>query len=111
MANTSERVLQLKKNFMEHHKNGWTIQEIADKYHVTRRHTYTLLQEIADENGVTRESLLEIPHSQHASPLFLHRDGVEKVNVEEIRKDFQNIISSANNVMKAIDTLLEEDVQ
>lgn len=111
MANTSERVLQLKKNFMEHHKNGWTIQEIADKYHVTRRHTYSILQKIADENGVTRESLLHTPHSQHSSPLFVHRDGEEKVNVEEIRKDFQNILTSAGKIVENISKVLEEDSQ
>ena len=111
MANTSERVLQLRKNFMKHHNDGWSLQEIADYYHVTRRHTYSILQKIADENGVTRESLLEIPHSQHSSPLFVHRDGEEKVNVEEIRKEFQNILTSAGKIVDSIDKVLEEDAQ
>ena len=107
-----ERTIQFKKNFMKEREKGLSIPEIADKYSISRRHAYYILQEIADENGVTRESLLFHPHKEHSTPLFTNtRNGEEKVNVEKVREDFQNILTSAQNVMNAIETLLEEDEQ
>ena len=50
MANSSERVKKLKKNFMKHHEEGWSVRQIADHYHVTTRYTYSILEEIAKEN-------------------------------------------------------------
>lgn len=104
-----EKTKKFKKQFISERENGLSIPEIADKYHISKRHAYNLLQEIADESGVTRESLLQTPHSQNSSPLFIHKGGEEKVNVEEIRKEFQSIHTSAEKIVKSIDKVLEED--
>ena len=116
MANTKrqqdEKTKLFKKHFVSERESGLSIPEIADKYHISRRHAYNLLQEIADENGVTRKSLLQQPNKQHTTPLFTNtRNNEEKINVEKVREDFQNILTAAENVMNAIETLLEEDVQ
>lgn len=110
MANVNERTKKYKQNFMKEREKGLSIPEIAKKYDISRRHAYFILQEIADENGVERSELLKQPHKQHSVPLFTNtRDGEEKVNVEKVLEDFQNIITSAQNVMKVIETILEED--
>mgnify|MGYP000293687015 FL=1 len=56
MANKSIRMEELKKNFMKHHEEGKTIKEISELYNVSTRHIYNSLQDIADENNVSRES-------------------------------------------------------
>ena len=106
-----EKTMKFIKNFIAERESGLSIPEIADKYFISKRHAYNLLQEIADANGVTRESLLHRPNAPHASPLFVHRNGEEKVNIGEIRKEFQNIITSSNNIISKIDSILEEDAQ
>ncbi|MGN1298148.1 MAG: hypothetical protein ACI4VH_07040 [Clostridia bacterium] len=107
MANTSERVQQLKKNFMKHHNEGKTIKEISEHYNVSTRHIYFILQEIADENNVSRESLLTTPHREHP------RNGSAKtskqVKPQEIREKFDTMISNAKTLIKKIDYILQEE--
>lgn len=107
MGNTSERVQQLKKNFMKHHNEGKTIKEISEHYNVSTRHIYFILQEIADENNVTRESLLTTPHHEHL------RRGSAKTSVqvkpEEVRKKFDTMISNAKTLISKIDSILQEE--
>lgn len=107
MANTSERVQQLKKNFMKHHQKGETIKEIANRYHVTPRHIYSILQDIADENNVSRESLLTAPHCDHVRKASYKNSG--QINPEEIRKKFNTMISNAKTLINKIDSILQEE--
>ena len=50
---------------MECHREGMGIQEIAEKFGTTSTTVYRYLEEIARENGMTREELLERVHSPH----------------------------------------------
>ena len=62
----SERVRKLiNGGFMECHKNGHTIQEIADTFNLSCRTVYMHLQDIALKEGVSRESLLRNKSSEH----------------------------------------------
>lgn len=107
MANTSERVQQLKKNFMKHHEKGETIREISNRYHVTTRHIYSILQEIADENNVSRESLLTTPHREH---LRKESDKISgQIKPEEVREKFDTMISNAKTLINEIDSILQEE--
>lgn len=63
MATMNERTLQMKQNYMKLHSEGHTPKEIAREFGLSLFTVYHYLGEIADENGVTRESLLEIPHN------------------------------------------------
>lgn len=107
MGNTSERVTLLKKNFMKHHDNGETIKQISNRYHVTTRHIYFILQEIADENNVTRESLLTTPHHEHLRRGSAKTSG--QVKPEEVRKKFDTMISNAKTLISKIDSILQEE--
>lgn len=60
---TSERSLQFKKNYLKLFGQGMSVADIAEKYGVGRRHAYYLIRKIADESGVSYESLLYQPHT------------------------------------------------
>ena len=59
MRKESARVIEMKKNFMNHQKDGKSISEIADIYNLSTKAVYYHLQGIADKNGVSRKELLE----------------------------------------------------
>lgn len=108
MAERSERVNKLIRNFMEWHEDGKTIEEIADLCHVSIFTVYENLQEIADNHGVSRDSLLERPHKDHEvlSPRVSKKN--EKINREELTKNFSDAISSISGIIAAIDKELEK---
>ena len=60
---TSERSLQFKKNYLKLFGQGMSVAEIAEKYGVARCYAYSLIRQIADEVGVSYESLLYQPHT------------------------------------------------
>lgn len=104
MANTSERVKALKKHFIEERQRGLTISEIAKRYKVSQRHIYFLLQEIADENGVSRRSLLDIPHKQHSQRTDCISN--ESIDIESIQELFENILTEIhqlNNIQLTVE--------
>ncbi len=55
----SERTKRMRKNFMKERREGKTIAQIAKEYEMNVSTVYSSLQIIADENNVSRESLLE----------------------------------------------------
>jgi len=61
MAQRTQRVERLLQEFLQYHKEGFSIPEIASIFQVDLSTVYNYLQEIADSNGVTRDSLLERP--------------------------------------------------
>ena len=99
----------MKENFMRLHTEGKSIQEIAETYKVSIHTIYDSLQEIADKNGVTRESLLKRAHKKHL--LINGRQNVtyETVDQSKLLKDFDDINTSISNILTTISTVLEED--
>lgn len=55
----SERTKRMRKNFMKERREGKNIAQIAKEYEMNVSTVYSSLQIIADENNVSRESLLE----------------------------------------------------
>ena len=102
MART-QRVENLVKNFMLYHNDGYSICEIADVFEVDFSTVYKHLQEIADNNGVTRESLLVIPHSSTSSHLPFYK---EKINIEELKNSFIQLEADVDKVIENIDRIL-----
>ena len=109
MANKSVRMAELKKNFMKHHEEGKTIKEIAELYNVSKRHIYTSLQDIADENNVSRESLLKKIHKKHQPPQNIKSAG--QINPAEMNENFYGIINNAKIIIKKIDSILQEEIK
>ena len=54
-----ERTLQMMESFISLHNEGHDINEIAKMFNLAFSTVYKHLGEIAEKNGVTRESLLE----------------------------------------------------
>ena len=107
MANKSIRMEELKKNFMKHHEEGKTIKEISELYNVSTRHIYNSLQDIADENNVSRESLLKNIHKKHQPPQNIKLAG--QINPAEMNENFYGIINNAKIIIKKIDSILQEE--
>lgn len=66
MGKTNERTLRMRNEFMELHFSGLSIPEIAKKFGLSTTSVYGSLDLIAEANGVTRESLLQRIHKEHA---------------------------------------------
>lgn len=109
---TSERVVQLKKNFIELHEQGFTIPEIADKFHLGKSTVYRLLGEIAQENGVSRDSLLQEVHETPAS--WVRKINLLKVNGDELLAKFDSAHHLMSEILADVKTLIsiiEEDLE
>lgn len=106
----SERVYVMKENFMAHHLEGESIPEIAARYNLSRKTVYAHLQEIADEAGVTRDSLLQILRSPTERQCGDEEVRV-KVSVEDLEKGFDDVRNSFQSLIKLIDDVLEEETE
>lgn len=105
MART-QRVEKLVKEFMQYHNNGYSILEIAEIFNVSFSAIYKHLQEIADFNGVSRESLLERNSSTHNT---IHQPFLkEKVDAQTLLNGFNTIETEINKIIAEIDTILEK---
>lgn len=107
MARLNERTLQMMENFMELHNAGWTIKQIADKYELSVSTVYARLQEIADENGVTREELLKVVHSE---PVCYVRafEPVQPVDVKALNEQFDAIFKGLDTLIDIIDREIDK---
>lgn len=108
MAKESERMRQMKENFMKLHAQGLSVPEIAEKYNLGESTVYKKLQEIADANGVTRDSLLQ----QVKTPTErAYREEAErvKVNVGEMREGFEAVKERITFLVDVIEDVLKEE--
>ncbi|MBE6345527.1 MAG: hypothetical protein E7063_07590 [Spirochaetaceae bacterium] len=107
----SQRVIQMKKGFMQLHEDGKSISEIAEVYHLHPRTVYSYLQEIADSNNVTRESLLPVVHKPHEMKNSTVRKCYDDdaFDIKEVQASFASAITSVSNVIKKIDNILDNE--
>lgn len=105
----SERVKQLKKHFMEYREKGYSIAEIAKEFQLSSITVYSYLEEIARDHGVTRESLLYMPHKPHQITKK-SKTQKEEIDVEALQKDFSDAIETINAIISEIDKKLQEDI-
>ena len=107
----SERTKKMRENFIKERREGKSFTEIAQKYglHVTT--IYMNLQAIADENSVSRESLLYRPSSSH---VFTKPRGALKkddVDPNELKNRFSEIKKNTQSIIEKIDEKIEEIVE
>ena len=106
----SERVRLMKQNFMIHHEKGKNIYEIAKIYGLSHSTVYNNLQSIADENNVTRASLLERLSSKHSKHrIYCVLTKKEILTPEELQIDLNKVISQLNETNNQIVTALKEE--
>ncbi len=104
----SERVNFLISNFMKFHNDGLSIAEIAKKSAVTTRTVYNYLQEIADKNSVSRESLLEVVHKPHDVSKFGEHKKTPKIDEKVLINRYLEVIRTAENLLEEINTLIKQ---
>lgn len=111
MATESERVVQMKANFMNLHQEGWSISEIADKYNLSKPTVYRHLETIASQNGVTRESLLQHVHQTQA--YWARQSNSLKVDGNQLLEKFdvaQKALNGISDDISLIIGIIEEDL-
>lgn len=108
MSKESERTKLMKENFMSLHKRGLTILEIAQKYNLSDQTVYNALQAIADANGVSRESLLQVIKTPSDKAYAREVERV-KVNIKELKEEFAKAEDSIRFLIEIIDQTLEQE--
>jgi len=108
MARESERMRLMKENFMELHQQGFTIPEIAAKFNLGKATVYHTLQDIADANGVSRESLLQIVRTP-TERAYKEEAKKVKVNVAELKNGFKEAGNHLDLLIGIIDETLREE--
>lgn len=108
MKKVSERVHVMKSEFMALHQAGYSIAEIASRYELSVATVYRHLQEIADENRVNRETLLEVVHTPTERQL---RDEEKRTraNVEEMKEGFTEVNNALSKILDTIDMIISEE--
>ena len=88
----AERVKMMKESYMKLHNEGKGINEIAEIYKLSLTTCYNALQEIADQNCVTRESLLIKPRIK-SDEVSQKKEKLnrEPVNLDELKIEFGEI--------------------
>lgn len=106
MAHRTQRIEKLLKEFMQYHNDGYSILEIAEIFNVSFSAVYKHLQEIADFNGVSRESLLERGSSAHSTPH--HPFLKERIDAQTLLNGFNDVENDINKIISEIDNILEK---
>lgn len=83
-----ERTLKMKNNYVRLWQEGRTVSEIAELYDLSSRAVYRHLQDIADENGFTREELLSRPHKAHQPFVHISKPLIP-IDVDSLRGKLQ----------------------
>lgn len=108
MARTeSERRKRLREGFMEMRGQNKTIEEIAEHFQVSTWTVYHALDDIAKENGVTREDLLYVVQEPHNVAKGGKKGKTENIQPEELREHFYEL----ENVIKGIRTEIRKVIQ
>ena len=106
---TSQRFLLCKKNFMALHGEGKTIEEIANIFDLSKWTIYKNLQTIADENNVSRDSLLKIVHKKYCKKLPSgFPPSIETINSKDLTEKIHEMKNKASYLIKNIEVLLNE---
>ena len=73
---------------------------------MTARNIYFHLQEIADENHVTRDELLFVPQKPHIIKSTSKKLSKDAISHEELKKDFSDMLEKVDNIIEKIDTTI-----
>lgn len=109
MARESERVRLMKENFMRLHNAGYSIPQIAEQHNLDKMTVYRHLQEIADANSVTRESLLQIVKTPSERTLQRQEELKAKVTVEGLRQGFKDVGEHIETLIGNIEEVIAFD--
>lgn len=110
MAKISERALQMMENFMTLHQEGYSIYEIAAMFNLSDFTVKYHLQEIADANGVSRESLLKVVKPRRNQARYYREEEKRvKTNWQELTDNFDSATASVEGIIDTINNILEDN--
>jgi predicted DNA-binding protein YlxM (UPF0122 family) len=95
------------QNYVRLHAEGLSPSEIAKRYNLSTRNVYYVLQEIADKAGVSRESLLKAPHSEH-QPYERISEPVKPVDTKAFSERFQNALAVMNEFKELVQMAIDD---
>ena len=112
----SEKVIQMKQNFMQLHNDGKSILEVAEIYNLDFSTVYSHLHEIAAENGTTRVDLLSKVYVRRKARLKNNStpNSPTAIDSDELSESFDSVFAELNNLITSIDCIskkLEEDTK
>ena len=106
MPKTNERTLKMMENYIKLHNEGHSVKEIAKMFNLSPFTIYDRLGEIAEQNGVTRESLLErVFIADHSGQNYTP---VKPIDPTEFRKHFDAALTGVQTLKATISQALEE---
>lgn len=111
MATVSERVHVMMENFMALHDQGYSIPEIAKQHNLSFPSVYNHLQEIADANGVTRDSLLQIVRTEKSERALAEEKRRINIDVNAMLTEFGSASESIKEIIKKIDEVEKKETE
>lgn len=109
MAKISETVNVMKQNFMALHNEGYSIPEIAQKFNLSKATVYRHLDEIARENKVTRDDLLQVIKPPYSERGFREEARRVRVDVKELRRGLEEAGNAIQGTIDLIDLIMKEE--
>ena len=105
--NLSQVEAKQKENFIDLHNEGLSISEIAARFKLSGSTVYRYLDEIAKENGTSREDLLQ-KSLYHTQAERLRREEKEaKASFEKVQKELAVLQNSLQIVRSLVDNVKE----
>lgn len=110
MATTrlNERTLKMMENFIVDHKADMSIAEIAEKYGITKWTVYEHLDEIAEKNHVSRDSLLDVIKTHYTFNQTKKRE-IVTIDIEKFDESTQKIVDNIDDIIKMTEEVIEEE--
>lgn len=108
MSRENERTKQMKGHFMELHEAGHTIKEIAKMCNLTPITIYRSLQEIADKQGVSRESLLQRIVTPTPRQYKLEEQRL-RITAEALVEGFDSALNDIREIITMVDEIIKEE--
>ena len=104
-----ERSFQFKKHYIQMRSEGMSVQKIADYYHLSQRHAYNLIHDLAEKMRIPYESLLNRPHCTH----IIMGSGktvqpVKRIDFSIFEKEFREEASAFEETLNHMDKVLKE---
>ena len=102
MAKLDERTLKMMENYIPLHNQGKSVEEIAELFDLDKSSVYRVLDRIAEQNGVSRESLLKRPHVEHTGYEKREGEAVEPIDSTDFMKLSEELFDAMEELGKAM---------
>lgn len=109
LSGPQERTFQLCQECFSLRQQGFSFQEIADFHGVHVSTVYRRLQEVADANDVSRDSLLYQPRSPHSHHYTIGRP-IKIGRGQELLSELDCIIANADSLLDSLDECLSYEI-